>query len=225
MNDQFEIRELAAEILKKNDSLVTHNIITDNICPTRELIFEGIRKFKGKPKVVIVGQDPYPVPGVATGIAFGINRNQKFPPPALSVIMDEISRYRYDIAVDVDSFDTSLLSWLDQGVLMLNASLTCAPYSPEDFGYLLREGSHSHYWRIVLMEHLIKALDEKYDCVFSFWGQKAQYYAKLVSKNPIENVAHPTADYYNGGKLFRHSKIFDRINSRLKEKNQTIIQW
>lgn len=172
-------------------------------------------------RVVIVGQDPYPQPGVATGLAFGVE-NGKPMQPSLQVIQAELAlSYYNDITFHIE--DTSLESWKNQGVLLLNASLTCEAFKPEPESHLFIKGSHSYLWRVCLMEDLFAYMDEIFnDVVFVFMGNKAQYYNKFITKkNMVLNVIHPVADYRTGVQKFIGSQIFNRIDENLKSK----IKW
>lgn len=207
------------EILNANANKQLNSVISESSLPNKNLIFNAFKQIPSDFNVVIVGQDPYPIPGIATGIAFGVDYNtpENNIPPSLRVIMDEVAlTVRHDITLDENTFDITLNSWINQGVLLINSSLTCDPYKPEGPEELFRKGSHSHYWREMLMEDLFKYLDGSGRIVFSFWGKKAQYYSKFIINNPVINVPHPVSDKYNNTLMFRGSNIFNNINAQLK---------
>jgi uracil-DNA glycosylase len=181
------------------------------------------------PTVIIVGQDPYPIKGVATGLAFAVNEDIEEIPPSLQIMLDELAlNYYHDITFDRENIDVTLNHWKDQGVLLLNASLTCDVLSPEGVNKLFEKGSHSNYWREILMEKLFFELNnELNECVFVFMGQKAQYYNKYIDpeKHCVINVVHPVSDHRSGNENFRGSKVFNRINDYLTSKNKEEIKW
>ena len=174
----------------------------------------------------MLGQDPYPVPGVATGIAFGVNEDIGSLPPSLEVILGELANWAKNPFIVEKDLDITLMDWMSQGVLMLNASLTCDEYNLEDETFLFKNGSHSNYWRVVLMEQLFEWFNENLkDVVFVFLGKKAQYYNKFITNHVYIDAVHPVADWYTGKNMFRGSQIFDLINQELNNINKKEIKW
>lgn len=173
-----------------------------------------------------MGQDPYPQPGVATGLAFGVANGERVQ-PSLSIIQTELAlSYFNDITYHME--DTTLQSWHDQGVVLLNSSLSCDSFNPESEDHLWLPESHSYLWRLSLMENLFKWMsDELYNIVFVFMGRKAHYYNKLVDRerHTVLNTYHPVADFHSGQQLFVGSKIFNDINSNLEEYGKDTISW
>lgn len=184
-----------------------------------------------KIKVVIVGQDPYASPDVATGLAFAIDEDNPVVQPSLSIIQTELAvSYYNDIAWYLNN--NNLEDWEKQGVLLLNCSLSCEEYIPESEEQLWKPDTHSFLWRVCLMESLFNWLStECENLVFVFMGKKAQYYAKYIDneRHQVFEVAHPVADYRSGGKLgeqkFIGSKIFNKINEALKLYGKDEIKW
>lgn len=130
--------------------------------------------------------------------------------------------------MDDNCIDRTLQHWVDQGVMLINASLSCDPHNPEGLSHLFEEGTHSNYWRATLMEELFQTLNgELNECAFVFMGQKAQYYNKYIDpdRHGVINTYHPVADYRMGKKLFVGSKVFSQINDYLSSKNKNIIEW
>lgn len=197
--------------------------------PHQSKIFKAFEINKKDLKVIIVGQDPYPVPDVATGLAFAIEETNDDIPPSLQIIIDELAlSYYNDITFDIDRIDRTMQHWVDQGVMMLNSSLSVDSFKPEGLDDLTRNGTHSNYWRVTLMESLFEELnksDEQY--IFAFFGQKAQYYAKFIdeTRHIIYKTYHPVADYRLGKEMFRGSKVFNNINNSLSYLKKDIIEW
>ena len=170
-------------------------------------------------KVVIVGQDPYPQKGVATGIAFANEPGLSWS-PSLNIIADELQESipEFNEWLFIDNID--LLHWCRQGVLLLNSAFTVATGVP---------GSHADMWRFFTSD-LIKALSLlPRPIVFVFMGKVAEDFAQYVEPSRLNAVLlcpHPAADTYDRSKfLFRTSNIFLRINEKLIEFNNPIIKW
>lgn len=208
--------------------MIPSSFSTNQQNPSNELWFEAFKQLPDLPNVIIVGQDPYPQPGVATGIAFAVKANANTQ-PSLDVIIEELAMsYYHDISFDEDDIDKTLISWVKQGVLMLNASLTCDKFAPEGLDELFKNGTHSYYWRVMLMEQLFQKMNGLLsDCVFVFMGQKAQYYSKYIdsTRHTVIKTVHPIVDYRLSKQLFIGSRVFNDINDALKNYNKQLIQW
>ena len=162
-------------------------------------------------KVVIFGQDPYFQEGYANGLAFSVNRDKKIP-SSLNNIFTEI---KSDIGNLIAS-DGYLKCWADQGVLLLNSSLTVEIGSP---------GSHSKIgWKDFIID-IVKLLSIKENIVFMLWGNHAKFLEQYINedKNLILKSSHPSPlSAYRG---FFGNKHFSSCNSYLKSKNITQINW
>lgn len=231
------MKNLLQQILAKQaaDALIPRSLYNNTQFPSKEVIFKAFNIDREKTKVIIVGQDPYPNEDirnqrpVATGLAFGLHDNNSLIQPSLQMIIDELAlSYYNDITFDAQNMDLTLQNWVDQGVMLLNASLTVDMFSPEGFEDLKKNGKHSNYWREVLMEEFFKELN-KDDChyIFAFLGQKAQYYAQFIddTRHFVYKVIHPVADYRIGKNIFRGSKIFNNINESLAYLKKEKIEW
>lgn len=163
--------------------------------------------------VVILGQDPYHGEGEAHGLAFSVPDGVKIP-PSLRNIFSELAS---DIHVP-PPVATDLTRWAEQGVLLLNTSLTVAPGSP---------GSHANRgWKRVT-DAIISALaNSDKPRVFVLWGKHAQSKRELIQDNRTHLIiesAHPSPlSVYRG---FWGSRPFSRINSWLVEQGRTEIDW
>jgi len=162
-------------------------------------------------RVVVLGQDPYPTPGVAHGLAFSVKRGIKLPPSLANMF--------HELVADVGcAFPTHgyLLPWARQGVLLLNSVLTVRASEP---------GSHKLFgWR-ELTNAIIRALDAREEhVVFAFWGGYARAHAKLVKsgRHTIIEGAHPSP---MSVKEWRGSRPYSRINAALREHGQPEIDW
>ena len=113
--------------------------IKDRICPEFKDIFKAFNKCPYRDlRLVIVGQDPYPQKGIATGIAFANYNNtlEKDLSPSLQIIKESV--INYEVSHNLITFASELEEWEEQGVLLLNTALTCEINKP---------GSHSLLWR------------------------------------------------------------------------------
>ncbi len=163
-------------------------------------------------KVLLLGQDPYHGPGQAHGLCFSVQEGIKHP-PSLQNIYKELQA---DIGKPL-SQSGSLLSWAQQGVLMLNASLTVEANSPL---------SHSKIgWEQLTDAVIQKVSAEKQGIVFLLWGRFAQEKERLIdtSKHYVLKAAHPSPfSAYNG---FFGCKHFSTTNQLLKQQGKAEIIW
>ncbi len=163
-------------------------------------------------KVLLLGQDPYHGPGQAHGLCFSVQEGIKHP-PSLQNIYKELQA---DIGKPM-SQSGSLLSWAQQGVLMLNASLTVEANSPL---------SHSKIgWEQFTDSVIQKVSAEKQGIVFLLWGRFAQEKERLIdtSKHYVLKAAHPSPfSAYNG---FFGCKHFSTTNQLLKQQGKAEIIW
>jgi uracil-DNA glycosylase len=163
-------------------------------------------------KVVIVGQDPYHGPGQANGLCFSVAPGMKLP-PSLQNIYKEIES---DIGLPM-SKNGDLRSWANQGVFLLNTTLTVRAASP---------ASHQGKGWEHFTDAAIKALSNERDgLVFLLWGKPAQSKEKLIdsTKHYILKAAHPSPlSAYNGFFGCRH---FSKTNKILLDMGKTPIHW
>lgn len=156
-----------------------------NYCPRSDLkdVFRPFSMPLDRVKMVIMGQDPYPEYGIANGLAFDANETI---PYSLKVIQDTYARQVHNQDAFVGKFPhPNLKLWFHDGVLLLNASLTC------DVG---KSNSHVGMWR-PFMEEVIKLIDGiKTDVAFCLWGAEAQKFEKLIGPdNIVLKTNHPAA--------------------------------
>lgn len=186
------------------------------IFPSNEYIFRSLNYFEiNETKVVIIGQDPYHGLNQSTGLAFGINNNIKIP-PSLRNIKNEL---KSDINIDLE--DQTLEKWANQGVLLLNASLTVVQGKP---------GSNMNLWNIYT-NNLITELNKLDNLIFVAWGAFAHNKLKDIdkSRHKILVSSHPSPlscmKKYGDYPCFNGSKPFSKINCMLKELNKEEINW
>jgi len=162
--------------------------------------------------VLILGQDPYHGIGQAHGLCFSVQDGIK-PPPSLMNIYKELND---DIGKAIPT-SGNLLHWAQQGVLMLNASLTVEANTPM---------SHSKIgWERFTNAVIQKLSDQKQGLVFILWGRFAQEKELYIdgSKHTILKAAHPSPfSAYNG---FFGCKHFSKTNEILLSQGKKAIEW
>ena len=163
-------------------------------------------------KAVIIGQDPYHGPGQAHGLCFSVNDGVPFP-PSLQNIFKEIHD---DLGTPIPATG-NLTRWAEQGVLMLNATLTVRAH---------QAGSHQRKGWEEFTDAAIRALAEKRKhLVFILWGSYAQKKGAFIDRNKhlVLTSVHPSPlSAYNG---FFGNKHFSRTNDYLKTHGKTEIAW
>jgi uracil-DNA glycosylase len=166
-----------------------------------------------KVKVVILGQDPYPTKGHAHGLCFSVEEHVKPFPKSLMNIFKEIE---LDLGKGIPS-NGSLVRWAEQGVLLLNATLTVSAGQPE---------SHAGKGWEIFTDAVVKALSEHREgLVYLLWGSKAQQKASIVDpeENLILRSVHPSPLSAHRG--FFGGKHFSKTNDYLRSKGLTEIIW
>jgi uracil-DNA glycosylase len=164
-------------------------------------------------KVVIIGQDPYHGPNQANGLCFSVHDGIPFP-PSLNNIFKEIET---DLNVPMPKTG-NLDHWANQGVFLLNATLTVRQSEA---------GSHQGKGWEKFTDAVIKKIsDESENVVFLLWGGFAQKKAALIdgSKHYILKSGHPSPLSANRGFWFGN-KHFSQTNQYLKAKNKPEIDW
>lgn len=175
---------------------------TRHVCPEQSNIF---RAFELCPydscKVVMLGYDPYPQKGVATGIMFGNNNEEIELSPSLKILKESVINFGY--YHNYINFDNSLESWAKQGVLMLNSSLTVE---------MNRTGSHVMLWRPFISSFLKNLSDNNTGIVYVLFGSQAATFKPYINNrnNHILEEKHP-AYYARTGEKMPNS-LFADIN-------------
>ena len=179
------------------------------IYPKKEDIFRCFQYFNSQEtKVVILGQDPYHGPNQATGLCFGVRHDIK-KPPSLKNIEKELKK-----DINSELTDISLEKWAQQGVLLLNTSLTVLQKTP---------GSHIKYWSY-FTQFIIDYINTNCDgVVFVAWGAFAHKKLEKVdiTKHKLIVSSHPSPfSYFKNYRTypsFCNSKPFTKINKAARE--------
>ena len=166
-----------------------------------------------KVKVVIIGQDPYHGFGQANGLCFSVNDNITFPPSLINIFKE----VQTDLDIPI-SISGNLERWADQGVLLLNATLTVRESEA---------GSHQKQgWETFTDAVIQKISDEKENVVFLLWGGFAQKKGTKIdrAKHYVLESGHPSPLSANRGFWFGN-KHFSKTNTYLQSLGKTMIEW
>ena len=164
-------------------------------------------------KVVIIGQDPYHGLGQANGLCFSVNDGMSHP-PSLKNIFKEIEQ---DLGLPYPK-NGNLIPWANQGVLLLNATLTVRAH---------QAASHQNKGWEQFTNSIIETISkEKTNVVFLLWGGFAKKKKKLIdtSKHFVLETGHPSPLSANRGYWFGN-KHFSKTNSLLQQVGETAIEW
>lgn len=198
---------------KELTDFVRSEYATATIYPPASLIFNAFNLCPfSKVKVVIIGQDPYHGPGQAHGLCFSVNDGVQFP-PSLQNIFKEI---KSDLDIPIPT-SGNLTKWAEQGVLLLNATLTVRAHSA---------GSHQKKGWETFTDSVIRILaEQKENLVFILWGAYAQKKGAFIDNNRhlILSSAHPSPlSAYNG---FFGNHHFSITNEWLQKHGIDTINW
>ena len=186
---------------------------TTVIYPPPALIFNAFQHCPfNQVRVVLLGQDPYHGPGQAHGLCFSVNDGVR-PPPSLQNIFKEL---KTDVGAAIPT-SGNLERWADQGVFLLNATLTVRAG---------QAGSHQRKGWETFTDAVIKLLSDKREhLVFLLWGNYAQQKEQLIdgSKHLILKAMHPSP--FSADRGFFGCKHFRKTNTYLEEHGQRLIQW
>jgi uracil-DNA glycosylase len=163
-------------------------------------------------KIVILGQDPYHGPGQAHGLSFSVKAGVPFPPSLLNILKE----IKTDIGADMPA-DGDLTRWADQGVFLLNATLTVRAG---------QAGSHQNQGWEQFTDEVIRVISSsRENVVFMLWGAYAQKKADLIDskKHLILKAPHPSPLSAHRG--FLGCRHFSKANSYLTEKGIAPIRW
>ncbi|MFC0711619.1 uracil-DNA glycosylase [Azorhizophilus paspali] len=209
LHDEFEkpyMQELS-------DFLRREKAAGKEIYPPGSLIFNALDSTPlDQVKVVIIGQDPYHGPGQAHGLCFSVQPGVPVP-PSLQNIFKELKR---DLNIDIPKHG-HLQRWAEQGVLLLNTSLTVERGNA---------GSHAGMGWQRFTDRVIEVVSQRREhVVFMLWGSHAQSKRRLIdsSKHLVLCSAHPSPLSAHRG--FIGNGHFSRANQFLEQHGLTPIDW
>ena len=187
------------------------------ICPAQSNVFRAFRLCPLKDlKVVMLGQDPYPQKGVATGILFGNRADVQEKNLSSSLQIVKEAAINFEVPKNSCIFDPTLESWAKQGTLMINSALTVE---------MNKVGSHVMIWRpfiIALLKHLSEC---ETGIIYVLFGRQAQTFKPYINKqfNDILEIEHPA--YYARLNKRMPSELFVTISNMCKDKYGVPIKW
>jgi uracil-DNA glycosylase len=195
-------------------SVVRREYTVGTCYPPGKLIFNAFNLCPfDQVKVVIIGQDPYHEPGQAHGLSFSVQDGVLFP-PSLQNIFKEIQA---DLGTPIPN-SGNLTRWAEQGVLLLNATLTVRAH---------QANSHSSLGWQTFTDAAIRALaTEREHLVYMLWGGYARSKACMIdkTKNLVLESVHPSPLSANRGGWFGQHQ-FSRCNEYLKQNGIAPILW
>jgi uracil-DNA glycosylase len=205
--------EFAKPYFKNLSEFVKHEYKTNSIYPAGKFIFNAFNLCPfDKIKVVIIGQDPYHGPNQAHGLCFSVQDGVKFP-PSLRNVFKEIN---LDIGTPMPE-SGNLTRWAEQGVFLLNATLTVKAHEA---------GSHQKKgWEEFTHEVIRTIASKKKNVVYLLWGAFAQKKAELInhSENLVLKSVHPSPLSASRGFFGNHH--FSKTNAYLLKNNKVPIRW
>lgn len=192
---------------------VTKEYQTETIYPKGNEIFNAFWHCPfEKVRVVILGQDPYHGPGQAHGLSFSVPEGVPFPPSLLNIFKER----KRDLDLDIPSHG-NLAKWADQGVLLLNATLTVRAH---------QAGSHQKKGWEEFTDAVIKAIDHHHQhTVFMLWGSYAQKKADFISEEKHLKLHAPHPSPLSAHRGFLGCSHFSKANEYLMKNGKAGINW
>lgn len=186
---------------------------SNKVFPPGKFIFNAFEKTPwDNVKVVILGQDPYHGDGQAHGLSFSVQPGVRIPPSLLNIFKE----IKQDLGIDLPP-NGDLTRWAEQGVFLLNATLTVQAHNA---------GSHQKRgWEEFTDEVIAKLASKKEGLVFMLWGAYAQKKTVLIpsDKHLILKAPHPSPLSAHRG--FLGCGHFSKANAYLKDQGVSPINW
>ena len=221
-----EIRDLFdKDYMKSIGQSVTALRSKNCVFPVKEEVFNAFRHCSFlDTNVVIIGQDPYH-DGSAHGLAFSIREGQTKVPPSLRNILKEVQDDYYSGNFAFKSAHSPTLTrWSEQGVLLLNKTLTVNKGQANSHSNL----GWGKFTLDVINKLIVSKIASKKPIVFILWGKESQKLAPTQESDYIKVIKapHPAAEVYAGGKAgFFGSKPFTQCNEFLEKFSTQEIVW
>ncbi|TYA59038.1 uracil-DNA glycosylase [Formosa maritima] len=210
----FFENEINKPYFQSLNTFVTQEYLNNNCFPPESNIFNAFTQCSLQDvKVVIIGQDPYHGIGQANGLCFSVNDGIKHPPSLINIFKE----LEQDLGIPYPK-SGNLMRWAEQGVFLLNATLT------------VREnvaGSHQNKGWEKFTDEVIKTINEnKEKVIFLLWGGFAKKKTKLINKNKhfVLACGHPSPLSANRGYWFGN-KHFRKANYLLEQAGLKPVDW
>ncbi len=165
-----------------------------------------------KVKVVILGQDPYHGPGQAHGLCFSVPKGIQKPPSLVNIYKELLADLNIPVATH-----GNLEKWTEQGVLLLNATLTVRAN---------QAGSHQKQgWETFTDAAIMKLSEQRTGIVFLLWGAYAQAKEQIIdtSKHFVLKAPHPSP--LSASRGFLGCRHFSKTNEILVKNGQSAVDW
>lgn len=180
------------------------------IYPKKENWFNVLNMNPENIRVVIIGQDPYHGPEQAHGYSFSVEKDIKIPPSLQNIYKEIESEY----SILMSKKNGNLISWVDQGVFLMNSILTVEKE---------KAASHKGIGWEIFTDNLIKIISDNYqNVVFLLWGKFAENKKSLIdsSKHLILTSAHPS--FYSCKNFFGNNHFLEANKYLIKNKKKEI---
>ncbi|WP_344450602.1 uracil-DNA glycosylase [Actinocorallia aurantiaca] len=205
------LEPVAGDIAAMGDFLRSELAAGRRYLPTGQNVLRAFQQPFDQVRVLIVGQDPYPTPGHAVGLSFSVAPDVWPLPPSLINIYTE---YMQDLGLPGPA-NGDLTRWSENGVLLLNRSLTVAPRKP---------ASHRGKGWEKVTEQAIRALAARGTPLTAIlWGRDAQTLQPMLGGYPCITSAHPSPMSADRG--FFGSRPFSRANAHLEQQGAPPVDW
>lgn len=207
------VGEFKKEYFLKLTEFVKEEYAKNRIYPPGSQIFNAFDHCPfDNVKVVIIGQDPYHGPNQAHGLCFSVNEGVPMPPSLLNIFKE----IHDDLGKPMPS-NGSLVRWADQGVLLLNATLTVKAGTP---------GSHQNKgWEEFTDAAISKVSELKEHIVFMLWGAYAQKKGSIIDRNKHLVLESPHPSPFSAHRGFLGNRHFSKANEYLEKKGKKPIEW
>lgn len=208
LNEEFE-----KEYFTKLASFVKEEYQNKKVYPPAGEIFKAFNACAfDNVKVVVLGQDPYHGPGQANGLCFSVRPGIPMPPSLVNIFKERKSDLGKSMPPNGD-----LTRWAEQGVLLLNATLTVRAKSP---------GSHQKKgWEAFTDAVVQKLSNEKENLVFLLWGAYAQKKGAMIDRQKHFVLESPHPSPFAAHRGFFGSSPFSKCNEFLDSKEISKIDW
>lgn len=208
---QIHLEDCRNELTEINSALDAALASGEIIVPAWDNIFAALTLSPEQIKVVILGQDPYPNADHGIGLAFAVPSDTKPLPGSLRNILKEVET---DIG-RAPRTSADLAHWVDQGVLLLNTTLTTVHGT---------SNAHANLpWDRVVVQILSAVIAANPKVVAVLWGKAAQRYAPQISVDRVVSSTHPSPLSAHRG--FFGSKPFSKTNEMLRLDHKEGIDW
>ena len=208
---------VADMIAQLEDRLRAEQAAGRSFAPVRDRVFAALAMPLASVRVLVVGQDPYPTPGHAIGLAFAVDRSVRPLPASLRNLLTE---YEADLGLPRPTHG-DLGAWVAQGVLLLNRVLTVAHGAP---------GSHRGWGWEQVTDTIVDGLIAHHGAagmplVALLWGRDAQTLAPRLRAGGAQVLSAPHPSPLSAHRGFHGSRPFTRVNALLDAAGALVVDW